>query len=140
MNAHDPKLIESLALTREPLPASQKSWIAGSRTDLRVPVREVRLTNGETITLYDTSGPYSDPAAPIDVRRGLPDVRSRWLADRADTLDYDGRGHLAQDDGAKDGQGGSERFTQLRSQAEGLQRRPRRARSAQAVTQMHYAK
>ncbi len=138
MNAHDPKLIESLALTREPLPASRKSWIAGSRADLRVPVREVRLTNGETVTLYDTSGPYCDPDVSIDVRRGLPEVRGAWITGRDDTETYEGRARLALDDGAKDD--GSERFTQLRAQAEALQRRPRRASPGRAVTQMHYAR
>jgi phosphomethylpyrimidine synthase len=139
MNAHDP-IIKSLALTREPLPSSKKTWIAGSRADLRVPVREVLLTNGETVTLYDTSGPYSDPAAPIDVRRGLADVRGAWIAERGDTEDYEGRVRLALDDGAKDDRNGSERLAQLRAQAAQLQRRPRRGRPARAVTQMHYAK
>jgi phosphomethylpyrimidine synthase len=140
MNAHDPKLIETLALTREPLPASQKSWIAGSRADVRVPVREVRLTNDETVTLYDTSGPYSDPTAPIDVRGGLPDVRGPWIADRGDSESYDGRARLALDDGAKDGQAGGERVAKLRAEAAALQRRPRRAGSGRTVTQMHYAR
>jgi phosphomethylpyrimidine synthase len=139
MNAHDPKLIESLALTREPLPASRKNWIAGSRADLRVPVREVQLTSGETVTLYDTSGPYSDPTVSIDVRRGLPDVRGAWIAGRDDTEAYDGRARRALDDGAKDDRG-SERLAQLRSEAAQLQRRPGRARAGRAVTQMHYAK
>jgi phosphomethylpyrimidine synthase len=138
MNAHDPKLIESLALTREPLPASRKDWIVGSRADLRVPVREVRLTNGQTVTLYDTSGPYSDPAVAIDVRSGLPDVRAAWIADRGDTEGYEGRARLALDDGAKDGQ--ADRVAQLRAEAAALQRRPLRARAGRVVTQMHYAK
>jgi phosphomethylpyrimidine synthase len=140
MNAHEPKLIESLALTREPLPASRKDWIAGSRADLRVPVREVRLTNGETVALYDTSGPYSDPAVSIDVKRGLPDLRAPWVADRGDTESYDGRAARALDDGAKNEQGGAERIAKLRAEAAALQRRARRARSGRAVTQMHYAR
>ena len=140
MNAHEPKLIESLALTREPLPASRKDWIAGSRADLRVPVREVRLTNGETVALYDTSGPYSDPAVSIDVKRGLPDLRAAWTADRGDTESYDGRAARALDDGAKNEQGGAERIAKLRAEAAALQRRPRRAKSGRAVTQMHYAR
>jgi phosphomethylpyrimidine synthase len=140
MNAHEQQLIESLALTREPLPASRKSWITGSRADLRVPVREVRLTNGETVFLYDTSGPYSDPAAPIDVQRGLAEARAAWIADRGDTEGYDGRARLALDDGAKDGQEVGERVSKLRSDAAQLQRRPRRARSGRGVTQMHYAR
>ena len=71
MNAPE-RLAELLTLTREPFPASRKTLITGSRDDLRVPVREVTLTNGECVALYDTSGPYTDPAAAIDVRRGLP--------------------------------------------------------------------
>ena len=80
-------LDERLALSRQPFPASKKVH-AG---DLRVPMREVALTNGETVTLYDTSGPYTDPAAAIDVRRGLAPMRAGWIADRADTEPYDGR-------------------------------------------------
>ena len=73
MNALD-KFAPLLSLTREPFPASTNTAIAGSRADLRVPVRDVALTNGEIVSLYDTSGPYTDPAVDIDVRRGLPDV------------------------------------------------------------------
>ena len=78
MNAID-KFASLLTLTREPFPASTKATLPGSRPDLRVPVREVLLTNGEQISLYDTSGPYTDPAALIDVRQGLPDVRGAWI-------------------------------------------------------------
>ncbi|MGH8702017.1 MAG: phosphomethylpyrimidine synthase ThiC, partial [Burkholderiales bacterium] len=84
MNSPD-KLAHLLALTREPFPASRKSYVDGSRAQLRVPMRDVTLTNGEVITLYDTSGPYSDPAVSIDVRSGLPDVRSPWIDARGDT-------------------------------------------------------
>ena len=65
MNAPD-KLSQLLSLTREPFPASRKAYLAGSRDDLRVPLREVALTNGECVSLYDTSGPYTDPAAAIE--------------------------------------------------------------------------
>ena len=94
MNAID-KFASLLTLTREPFPASTKGAIAGSRPDLRVPVREVLLTNGEQVSLYDTSGPYTDPAADIDVRRGLPAVRDAWIAERNDTESYAGRLHLS---------------------------------------------
>ena len=71
MNAPD-KLATLLALTREPFPASTKIHIPGEiHPDVRVPMREVLLTNGEQVTIYDTSGPYTDPAAKIDVRKGL---------------------------------------------------------------------
>ena len=71
MNAPD-TFTELLALTREPFPASRKLHVPGQlHPQLRVPMREVALSNGETVTLYDTSGPYSDPSADVDVRRGL---------------------------------------------------------------------
>ena len=82
MNAPD-TFSTRLALTREPFPASRKVYlegmhVEGTPADLRVPLREVSLSNGETVSLYDTSGPYTDPAVAIDVRRGLPDVRRAW--------------------------------------------------------------
>jgi phosphomethylpyrimidine synthase len=84
MNAPD-KFASLLTLTREPFPASQKTYITGSRDDLRVPLREVSLTNGEIVSLYDTSGPYSDPDIHIDLKAGLPGVRTRWIEERGDT-------------------------------------------------------
>ncbi|MGJ7496920.1 phosphomethylpyrimidine synthase ThiC [Variovorax sp. RT4R15] len=139
MNAID-KFASLLTLTREPFPASTKSAIAGSRPDLRVPVRDVALTNGEVVSLYDTSGPYTDAAVAIDVRRGLPDVRAAWIAERADTESYDGRLRAALDDGARNEDREAERIAQLRAEAAALQRTPRRARSGANVTQMHYAR
>ena len=61
--------------TGYPTPAWTKAYQQGSRPDLRVPYREVRLGNGRTVPLYDTSGPYTDPAFEADVRRGLPPLR-----------------------------------------------------------------
>ena len=129
MNAPD-KLASLLTLTREPFPASHKAYIAGSRGDLRVPLREVSLTNGEVISLYDTSGPYSDPAVGIDVTRGLPGVRTAWIEARDDTEGYNGRSHQALDDGVK-GEArqalDTGRIEALRKAAAALQRSPRRA-------------
>lgn len=143
MNAPD-KFAHLLALTREPFPASTKGRIAGSRPDLQVPVRDVRLTNGETVSLYDTSGPYTDPNAEIDVRRGLAAVRAAWIDERGDTEGYEGRIRQALDDGAKHAEQQApqehERITQLRAEAAALQRQPRRAKSGMNVTQMHYAR
>ncbi|WP_293225714.1 phosphomethylpyrimidine synthase ThiC [Ottowia sp.] len=139
MNAPE-KLDQLLAVTRAPLPASAKGAIAGSRPDIRVPVRDVRLTNGRTASLYDTSGPYTDPQADIDVRRGLGSVRAPWIAERGDTEGYAGRLSHVLDDGGKQGGQGAERIAQLRADAAGLQRQPRRARAGANVTQMHYAR
>ncbi|MFI0142198.1 phosphomethylpyrimidine synthase ThiC, partial [Streptomyces luteogriseus] len=67
-----------------------KAYIKGSRPDLRVPVRQVHLTNGNAVTLYDTSGPYTDPAVETDVRRGLTPLRDHWITARGDTEEYAG--------------------------------------------------
>ena len=144
MNAPDripaPDLAPQPALTRDPFPASRKAWITGTRDDVRVPMREVSLTNGETATLYDTSGPYTDPAVDIAVRRGLPDVRTPWIEARGDTERYAGRTTQALDDGARHEDRDAERIAALRTAAEALQRTPRRACTGANVTQMHYAR
>jgi len=142
MNAPD-KFASLLALTREPFPASRKTYVAGSRDDLQVPLREVSLTNGETVSLYDTSGPYSDPAVEIDVNRGLSGVRTAWIEGRGDTEIYGGRSHRALDDGVKGEPRqalDADRIEALRKAAAALQRSPRRARNGHNVTQMHYAR
>jgi phosphomethylpyrimidine synthase len=130
--------VRTLALTLEPLPASRKVHVQGSRADLRVPMREVALSNGECITLYDTSGPYTDGQVNIDVRRGLPDLRSKWIAARGDTERVDGRARQLLDDGVKGAD--RARIDALRAEAVGLQRSPRRAVAGRNVTQMHYAR
>ncbi len=139
MNSPD-KLAHLLALTREPFPASRKTYVDGSRAQLRVPMRDVTLTNGEVVTLYDTSGPYTDAAVDIDVRRGLPDLRGAWIDSRGDTERYTGRAPAALDDGVKHEVRDAERIEASRSAAASLQRTPRRARSGANVSQMHYAR
>jgi phosphomethylpyrimidine synthase len=69
---------------------STKTYLPGSRPDLRVPMREVRLSTGDSVVLYDTSGPYTDPNVATDVRRGLDPLRARWIAERGDVEAYDG--------------------------------------------------
>jgi phosphomethylpyrimidine synthase len=137
VNAPD-KLANFIRLTREPLPASTKRYLQGSRPDIQVPMREIRQSNGEAVTVYDTSGPYTDPLADIDVRQGLPLVRAGWIDSRGDTELYAGRKPFALDDGLKHGE--TDALAALRAQAAGLQRQPRRARSGANVSQMHYAR
>jgi phosphomethylpyrimidine synthase len=139
MNAPD-KFQQLLALTREPFPASNKVYIAGTNHTINVPVREVALTNGEVVHLYDTSGPYTDPKIPIDVRSGLPSVRAPWIDERGDTEAYFGRAPHSLDDGVKNEDREAQRIQALRVDAQKLQRRPIRARVGQNVTQMHYAR
>ena len=144
MNAPDHAPASTLALSREPFPASRKLHVHGELPGVRVPMREIALTNGERVVVYDTSGPYSEPSAAIDVTRGLPDVRGAWIAARGDTETYVGRSRQALDDGVKNEARQNdttiERIEALRAQAAGLQRTPRRARSGMNVTQMHHAR
>jgi len=145
MNAPDPAvalqtLQELTRLTREPLPASRKVYVEGSHPGVRVPMREVSLTNGEAVTLYDCSGPYTDPNVTIDVTKGLPPVREAAVVARGDTELYDGRSIQAVDDGLKPDERHDERMAALRAAAAGLQRTPRRAKAGHNVTQMHYAR
>jgi phosphomethylpyrimidine synthase len=124
-----------------PFPNSRKIHVTGSRFDLRVPMREVTLTPTQTNTgveenppvlIYDTSGPYTDPEARIDLLAGLPDIRSGWIAERADTEQLDGPTSAFGRARQNDPQLAHLRFEHLRT--------PRRARSGRNVTQMHYAR
>ena len=138
--ALDTPFVERLALARSPFAGSRKLHVEGSRPDLRVPMRAIELSNGETVVLPDTSGPYTDAAVDIDVRRGLPDVRGAWIAERGDTEATEPRPTRAVDDGLRD----DARLAALHAAAAGLRREPRRARAGRTssgnVTQMHYAR
>ncbi|VXB49742.1 phosphomethylpyrimidine synthase ThiC [Massilia sp. 9I] len=125
----------------EPFPNSRKVYIEGSRPDIRVPMREIFQSptpdsfGGEAnppLFVYDTSGPYTDPQARIDVRRGLGTPRLPWILERDDTLELAGPtsayGQARLADPA---------LAPLRFE---LQRTPRRARAGRNVTQMHYAR
>lgn len=118
------------------LPASTKVYKPGRiYADLRVPMREIAVhpTAGEpNVTVYDASGPYSDPLVTIDIAQGLPRMREAWLEARGDTIVYDGRHVLPADNGFATG----ERLTPAFS---GLSR-PSRSRDGRAVTQLAYAR
>ena len=143
MNA--PETLQNLlSLTREPFPGSRKVHVLGTLAGVRVPMREIALSNGEKVTVYDTSGPDTDPSAAIDVKQGLQALRAGWIEARGDTEAYAGRTRAALDDGAKHEAREAERIAALREQAAALQRTPRRATSGAKltgnVTQMHYAR
>jgi phosphomethylpyrimidine synthase len=122
------------SVTTGPIAGSSKAYrevegVPGAR----VPVRRVNLSTGEHFDVYDTSGPYTDPEARIDIRRGLPEVRSRWIAERGDTeilaaLSSEYGRCRAADPGLD------------RLRFAGHRRRPLRAKSGANVTQMHYAR
>jgi len=148
MNAN-PKFLAATAAVDDgvvaPLPNSRKVYVNGSRPDIRVPMREITQSDtpammggragaerNPPLTVYDTSGPYTDPAVKIDIRRGLAALRGDWIAGRDDTewlagpsSEY-GRRRLA-----------DRKLAELRFD---LKRRPRRAKPGQCVTQMHYAR
>ncbi|ABK51828.1 hydroxymethylpyrimidine synthase [Acidothermus cellulolyticus 11B] len=118
-------------------PGSRKTYLVGSRPDIRVPMREVPLSTGDRVVLYDTSGPYTDPDVVIDVRRGLPPLRARWIDERGDTETYQGRPVRPIDNGYRDG---DPRATRNLDSVFTATRPPRRAKPGRRVTQMHYAR
>ncbi|MGH6877981.1 MAG: phosphomethylpyrimidine synthase ThiC, partial [Rhizomicrobium sp.] len=116
-------------VTRGSLPGSRKIYRVG------VPFREVELSGGEPpLRLYDTSGPYTDDAAAIDIEKGLPPRRREWISARDDVEDYEGRPRRPEDDGLKRG----ELLSVPQFDRAGL--RPLRAKPGRNVTQMHYAR
>lgn len=125
----------------QPLPNSRKVYVQGSRPDIRVPMREISLADTPTdfggeknapVLVYDTSGPYTDPNVSIDVRKGLPDVRSAWIDERGDTEKLPGLSSEFGNRRLNDAELAAMRFAHVRN--------PRRARAGANVTQMHYAK
>jgi phosphomethylpyrimidine synthase len=134
---------DNLLSATYPFPASRKVYVEGARPGVRVPMREISLTptrvaNGGApsanppVTVYDTSGPYTDPGVAIDIRAGLAPLRREWILTRTDvealtdvTSDY-GRRRAADPNLAP------LRFRDLR--------KPFRARPGMNVTQMHYAR
>jgi thiamine biosynthesis protein ThiC len=127
---------DGFTVTTGPLPASRKVHIAGGRfPDLRVAMREIDVGGGEApVRVYDTSGPYSDPAVQTDIRRGLPELRRAWIEARGDVEAYEGRAVRPEDDGLRVGE---TRSVPVFDRGE---RRPLRGKPGRAVTQMAYAR
>ncbi|MEG2155006.1 MAG: phosphomethylpyrimidine synthase ThiC [Burkholderiaceae bacterium] len=124
-----------------PLPNSRKIYVEGSRSDIRVPMREVAQADTPTsfggeanppIFVYDTAGAYSDPAVAIDIRSGLAPLRAAWIAERGDTEQLVGPSSAFGQERLADAELAALRFN--------LQRQPRRAKPGANVSQMHYAR
>jgi len=115
-------------------PGSRKTYLQGSRPDLQVPMRQVVLSTGDSVVLYDTSGPYTDPDLRTEIRLGLPALRAGWVGERGDTASYDGRPVQPVDNGlkARDHRDLDSVFASTRQ--------PLRALPGRTVTQMRYAK
>jgi phosphomethylpyrimidine synthase len=118
------------------LPASTKIHVPGAlHPDVAVAMREIALSGGEQpIRVYDSSGPYTDPAARIDIMRGLPRMREAWIERRGDVERYDGRAPKPEDDGLPRG------VLSNLAAFPNAPARPLRARPGRAVTQIAYAR
>jgi phosphomethylpyrimidine synthase len=110
----------------------KKIYAIGSDPTIRVPMREIGLTNGETHVVYDTSGPYTDPNVATDVRRGLAPLRAPWIARRGDTVELERASSVYRL--------GREAMPELDAIRFDGARKPRRAKPGANVTQMHYAR
>ena len=145
MNAANPKFLAATATVDEaaiqPLPNSRKIYVPGSRADIQVPMREVSQSDtpasfgaekNPPVYVYDTSGPYTDPSAKIDIRSGLSPLRGQWISERNDTEELAGPTSLYGIERLSDPKLAELRFN--------LHRKPRRAKSGKNVTQMHYAR
>ncbi|MEI6493108.1 MAG: phosphomethylpyrimidine synthase, partial [Verrucomicrobiota bacterium] len=139
----------------KPLPNSSRVYIGGTlHPNVRVPMREIALSPTKTfsgeleanepVRVYDTSGPWGDPAFEGDVERGLPALRKEWILNRKDVAEYDGRDIKPQDNGylstshaqiASEKRGGLSAL----SSPENAKRRPLKA-NGHPVTQLWYAR
>ncbi len=125
-------------------PGSKKVYVEGSRSDIQVPMREIQLsdTSGSfgdeknpPIRVYDTSGPYTDCNATVNIREGLPALKSNWILERGDVEEYEGREIKPEDNGVRNPDS-----KKLAEHFPGLNRKPLRAKNGQNVTQLHYAR
>lgn len=124
-----------------PFGNARKIYIDGSRSDIRVPMREISQDSTHTSTgeepnppiyVYDTSGPFTDPAIEVDLLKGMPDVRSRWIEERDDTRLLTGPSSNYGRERQQNPELAHLRFEHIRP--------PRVAKSGCNVTQMHYAR
>ena len=135
----DKARVDSQAI--QSFPCSNKIYVQGSRNDIRVPMREItcadtpsarELEKNPPVTVYDTSGPYTDPAVSIDIRQGLAGSRDGWISARNDTTQLDALSSTYGRKRSSDGNLVELRFAHCKT--------PRRAKSGCNVTQMHYAR
>ena len=132
----------TLASCLKPFPASSKIHVAGTLPGVQVPFRQIelhptrdykdQLTENEPVVLYDTSGPYTDPAVAIDVAKGLKPLRQDWILGRGDVEELPGATSLYRKLRERDKDLDAIRFH--------ADRKPLRAKAGRNVSQMHYAK
>ncbi|WP_426060495.1 phosphomethylpyrimidine synthase ThiC [Hymenobacter sp. B1770] len=130
---------------RQPLTGSRKIYVPGKMHDIRVAMREIVLSDTERkfdfvnpteqnapVTVYDTSGPYTDPNVAIDLKKGLPRLRESWIQERGDVEQLAGTTSLYGQQRAADTSLDQLRFEHIRP--------PYRAQPGRNVSQMHYAR
>ena len=122
-------------VTRGALPASKKVYIG----EHQVAMREIELTNGESITVYDTSGPYTDDSIDLDIMKGLPTRRREWILGRGDVEEVEGRAVQPVDNGYKD-EAQMARRKVKHEKFPASPEKPLKAKDGKNVTQMHYAR
>ena len=134
------------SLTTSPLPNSSKAYVSGSRPDLQVPFRKIFLSDSliggtkenpkfranEPLYVYDTSGPYTDVNARIDIFSGIETIRSTWIEERQDTYELDQTASCYTAERLEDTTLDSVRFPHLPT--------IRKAKQGKVVTQLHYAR
>lgn len=145
---------EDFEVTQGALPASRKIYVEGEK-GTKVAMREISLHDKEnpTFVVYDTSGPYTDENAKLDIRQGLPKLRQEWILSRGDAESYEGREVKPEDNGFKawqlQGQGDATKDANSKGKQSGnklvapfpqTNAKPYRAKEGNAVTQMAYAK
>jgi len=124
-------------LTTEPLPGSKKIYVQGEiHPYIRVPMREISLSNDTALCVYDTSGVYTDPSVEIDVAEGISPIRKEWIEARKDTEFYEGRIMSPEDNGYNT----QEQLAFVTAGSKGLVRKPLHAKEGKNVTQLHYAR
>ena len=127
----------------QPFSGSRKIYVQGSRPDIRVPMREIEQSSAHNldgteaeknppITVYDTSGPFTDPDVTIDLMKGMPEVRTPWIEERGDTEMLSGPTSEFGKKRQNDPELAQLRFEHIRA--------PRRAKAGSNVSQMHYAR
>ncbi|TXR51224.1 phosphomethylpyrimidine synthase ThiC [Phyllobacterium endophyticum] len=136
MTVSNPTTSKAPAVSTGPLPASTKIHKAGQiHPNIRVPMREIAVhpTAGEpNVAVYDSSGPYSDPTAGIDIAKGIARIRESWLVGQGDLHAYDGRCVIPADNGFATGERLTPEFP--------VRNRPLKAAGGKAVTQLAYAR
>jgi phosphomethylpyrimidine synthase len=113
-------------------PNSRKTYAQGSLPSIRVPMREISLTDGDRHTVYDTSGPYTDPGVAVDVTHGIAPLRSVWIESRGDTVELEKASSIYRL--------AREAMPELESMRFKASRKARVAKTGKNVSQMHYAR